>query len=75
MFLKDKQSGHLVEVIDLPALFDPLQPVVMGRIHAGEEMQDPADFEKADLIFPSGESLPRYWVDVHYRDAAATRKA
>lgn len=71
MFLKDKQTGQLVEVIDLSALFDPLQSVVTGRIHAGEEMQDPAGFDKVDLIFPSGESLPRYWVDAHYRDAAA----
>ena len=72
MFLKDKQTGHLVEVLDLCALFDPLQSVVMGRIHAGEEMQDPIGFDKSDLIFPSGENLPRYWVDVHYRDAAVT---
>lgn len=70
MFLKDKQTDHLVEILDLSALFDPLQSVVMGRIHAGEEMQDPAGFDKADLIFPSGESLPRYWMDAHYRDAA-----
>ena len=69
MFLKDKQTGHLVEALDLCALFDPLQPVVKGRIHAGEEMQDPACFDKSDLIFPSGENLPRCWVDVHYRDA------
>ncbi|MBZ0159940.1 acetyltransferase [Candidatus Methylomirabilis sp.] len=69
MFLKDKQAGHLVEILDLRALFDPLQPVVTGRIHAGEEMQDPTSFNKADLIFPSGECLPRYWVDVHYKDA------
>jgi hypothetical protein len=72
MFLKDKQTGHLVEVMDLSALFDPLQSVVMGRIHAGEEMQDPADFDKAELIFPSGESLPRYWVDAHYRSTETT---
>lgn len=74
MFLKDKQTDHLVEILDLRALFDPLQPVVMGRIHAGEEMQDPTSFDKSDLIFPSGECLPRYWVDAHYRDAAATGK-
>jgi len=72
MFLKDKQAGHLVEILDLCALFDPLQSVVKGRIHAGEEMQDPTGFDKSDLIFPSGECLPRYWVDVHYRDAAGT---
>jgi hypothetical protein len=67
MFLQDKQDGHLVEILDLRALFDPLQSVVLGRIHAGEEMQDPTSFNKSELIFPSGECLPRYWVDVHYR--------
>jgi hypothetical protein len=67
MFLKDKQTGHLVEIIDLTALFDPHQLTVLGRIHAGEEMQDPTSFDKSDLIFPSGECLPRYWVDVHYK--------
>lgn len=72
MFLKDTQTGHLVEILDLVALFDPLQSVVKGRIHAGEEMQDPSSFDKSDLIFPSGECLPRYWVDVHYRDRPAT---
>jgi hypothetical protein len=72
MFLKDKQTGHLIEIIDLSALFDPHQSVVTGRIHAGEEMQDPTGFDKVDLIFPSGESLPRYWVDVHYKSAATT---
>lgn len=70
MFMKDKSTGHLVEILDVSALFDPHQPVVKGRIHAGEEMQDPACFDKCDLIFPSGESLPRYWVDAHYREAA-----
>lgn len=67
MYLKDKNNGDLVEVLDTEALFDPNQAEISGRYHAGEEMQDPASFAKADLIFPSGESLPRCWVDTAYR--------
>lgn len=68
MYLKDTASGDLVEITDLPALFDPNQDSVTGRFHAGEEMQDARPFPKAGLVFPSGEALPRCWVDVHYRD-------
>jgi len=67
MFLKHKASGDVVEVLDLPALFDPYQDSVTGRFHAGEELQDKEKFSKADLIFPSGESLPMCWVDPDYR--------
>jgi hypothetical protein len=31
------------------------------------EVQDPHHFEKADLFFPSGEALPRCWVDSAYQ--------
>lgn len=68
MFLKQKTDGHLVEVLDLSSLHDPMQHVFSGRLHYGEEMQDPEPFEKNALCFPSGEELPRCWVDVHYRD-------
>jgi hypothetical protein len=67
MYLKHKPSGDAVEVLDLGALFDPFQAKVSGRFHAGEEMQDPAEFPKAELGFPSGESLPRCWIDPNYR--------
>ena len=53
-------SGDLVEVLDVEKLFDPFTTEVAGRLHAGEEMQEPAPFRKADLVFPSGESLPRW---------------
>lgn len=68
MFLKEKSSGDLVEVLDTTALVDPFQGNVSGRIHAGEEMQDSRAFSKSGLVFPSGESLPRCWTDAHYRD-------
>jgi len=67
MFLKDKKTGDAVEILDLTALFDPSAGSVAGRFHAGEEMQDKEAFAKADLVFPSGEDLPRCWIDPGYR--------
>jgi hypothetical protein len=68
MYLRHKPSNDLVEVLDLTSLFDPFQSQLQGRFHAGEELQDPAPFAKADLVFPSGESLPRCWMDPQYRE-------
>lgn len=73
MYLKHVPSGDLVEILDLADLFDPVQVSVGGRIHAGEELQDPAVFAKVELIFPSGEGLPRCWRDAGYRSQAAIR--
>jgi len=70
MYLKHKGSGDLVEITDLPALFNPLQTGVSGRFHAGEEMQESQSFTKQDLIFPSGEALPRCWSDANYKAAS-----
>ena len=58
------ESSALVEVLDLRQLFDPFAPTVLGRLHGGEELQDPAPFVKAELCFPSGEPLPRCWREV-----------
>ena len=62
-------AGHeaLVEILDLRQLADPFSTVVTGRIHGGEELQDPHHFAKEELRFPSGEGLPRCWRDPHYR--------
>jgi len=68
MYLKHKPTGDLVEILDVAALVDPYQKVVAGRFHAGEELQDPANFNKNELIFPSAESLPACWVNPGYRD-------
>lgn len=71
MFVKHKDSGKLVEVLGLRDLINPMHPALVGRYHAGEELQDPESFEKADLVFCSGEALPKCWTDVHYRDDEA----
>ncbi|WP_372523504.1 acetyltransferase [Sulfuricaulis sp.] len=68
MFLMHKPSGDIVEVMDLEALFDPFRIEVEGRFHAGEEMQDPTGFRKSDMLFLSGEHMPRCWVDPHYKE-------
>lgn len=66
MFLKNKQTGDLIEVLDIEELFNPNKNEVSGRDQAGQEEQEKASFEKKELIFPSGESLPRCWMDANY---------
>jgi len=68
MFVKQRSTGKLVEVLSLNDLFNPMHAHLVGRYNAGEELQDPDRFDKADLQFLSGEAFPRCWVDVHYRD-------
>ena len=67
MYLKEKQSGDLIEVLDTAQLFNPNSSDVRGRFHAGEEMQEETNFSKQELVFPSGESLPRCWLDPAYK--------
>ncbi|MFN5118986.1 MAG: acetyltransferase [Cyanobacteriota bacterium] len=69
MFLKIRHDDDfsLVEILDLRELFDPFAAQVAGRLHGGEEMQDPQAYAKTDLLFPSGEGLPRCWRDPHYQ--------
>jgi hypothetical protein len=68
MFLKESKTGHLVEILNLPDLFDPFQERVEGRYNIGEDLPPPDAFAKSDLCFPSDEPLPRCWLDPHYRD-------
>lgn len=67
MFLLQKQTRNLIEVLSTQELFDPFVLEVMAQSHAGEELQEPEPFLKAELVFPSGEELPRCWVDPDYR--------
>ena len=73
MFLKETATGKLVEVLSLRDLINPIHDELIGRYNAGEELQDPDKFKKAELEFLSGEALPRCWIDVHYRDAELHR--
>ncbi|MGF1488035.1 MAG: acetyltransferase [Prochloraceae cyanobacterium] len=67
MFLQDKVSRDLIEILTPEQLYDPCQNHIIGRSHSGEEMQDPQTFFKRELNFPSGESLPLCWLDPNYR--------
>ncbi len=67
MLLQKKENGTLVEVIDIQEIISPSQTEVMGRVQAGEEEQDPELVPKQSLVFPSGEDLPRCWIDAEYQ--------
>ena len=67
MLLQDKENGTLVEVLDIQELFNPSQSEISGRVQSGQEEQDPEAIAKDNLIFPSGESLPRCWMDASYQ--------
>ena len=71
MFLKDSQTGDLVEAIDLKAVFDPFVESIQARSQAGEDTMDVDSYEKSELLFPSGEPLPLCWRDSRYREHAA----
>jgi hypothetical protein len=68
MFLLHRPTQVLVEILELSDLFDPFKTEVLGMSHAGEELQDPTLFTKAEMGFPSEESLPICWLDGHYRE-------
>ncbi|MFP4155138.1 MAG: acetyltransferase [Halothiobacillaceae bacterium] len=68
MFLKHPETNSMIEILDPDLLSDPTVATVPGRAHAGEELQDEAEYEKSELRFPSGEPLPRCWLDLHWRE-------
>jgi hypothetical protein len=67
MFLRDLKTNELIEVMNNQEVFNPFLGEVHGRTLAGEDTMDEADFEKDQLAFPSGESLPMCWRDRYYR--------
>ncbi|MDB9374932.1 acetyltransferase [Nodularia sphaerocarpa] len=67
MFLQLKDSGDLIKILDFQELIDPNNNIIHGQDQLGEEEQEPDSYKKQNLVFPSGESLPRCWVDANYR--------
>lgn len=67
MFLKDQQTGALIEITRVDDLANPVCSQVEGRSQFGEEEQPPREFDKSQLLFPSGEPLPQCWTDAEYR--------
>ena len=73
MLLKERQTGHMVEVLSWIDLINLNCDEIVGRYQEGEDVQEPKRFKKTDLIFLSGEELPRCWTDPHYRDDELSR--
>lgn len=67
MLLKNKQNDGLIEISGLDELIDPFKDKVTGQLQGGQNEQPSETFNKQDLIFPSGESLPRCWIDSNYK--------
>ncbi len=67
MFVKNADNGDLAHVLDIKELTDPHSATVRVRYQAGEEEGDPVAAAKSGLTFPSGEALPKCWLDPHYR--------
>jgi hypothetical protein len=72
MLLKTRTSRHMVEVTNLIDLMNLNLDRVAGRYQEGEDQADQEMFDKHDLVFLSGEELPRCWTDPHYRDEEIT---
>jgi len=67
MFVKNSTNGDLAHVVEIKELSDPHSATVCVRWQAGEEEGDPIAVKKSSLVFPSGEALPKCWLDPHYR--------
>jgi hypothetical protein len=67
MLLQEKESGDLIEILEVDDLISPAKNEVLGRNQAGQEEQEPAKFDKTKLVFPSGEVLPRCWIEENYK--------
>lgn len=62
----------MIEVVNIIDLINLNVEEVTGCSQEGEETQDPVIYKKSDLVFLSGEALPKCWVDPHYRDDELT---
>lgn len=67
MFMRDGDSDDLIRIDDIERLLNPFQDTVQGRSQAGEEEQEEVRYQKGLLRFPSGESIPRCWIDPEYQ--------
>jgi len=69
MLLQLKDSGELVKIKDVQELINPNRDTVQAKQQEGQEEQQTDSYEKENLVFPSGEKLPRCWLDANYRNA------
>ena len=68
MLLMEKETGHLIEVLEPTEVFDPFKDSFTGRLDFGEDVAEPDSFNKVSVSFPSGENLPMCWTDPNYRN-------
>lgn len=67
MLLKHIHSGDLVEVIDLFELMNPdHNHNQIACIPWSSRVLDPLCYEKSELCFASGESLPKCWFETQF---------
>lgn len=67
MLLVSKETKNLIKISEIEELVDPFKSQVTGKIQAGQNEQPPESFDKSNLAFPSGESLPLCWLDSDYK--------
>ena len=67
MLLKNTQDDGLIEITEIQELIDPFKDKVTAQTQEGQNEQPPEPFNKKDLVFPSGESLPQCWLDSNYK--------
>lgn len=48
MYLKEADSGDLIDVSQLDQLLNPLSPFIVGRRQAGEEEQEEESFQSSN---------------------------
>ncbi|MBE9212116.1 acetyltransferase [Plectonema cf. radiosum LEGE 06105] len=68
MFLQLKNDGELIKVTDVQQLINPNTDSIEAKQQQGQEEQPSESFKKENLVFPSGESLPRCWIDADYKN-------
>ncbi len=69
MLLQLKENGELVKIVDVQELINPNTDTVQAKEQQGQEEQQADSYKKENLVFPSGESLPRCWLDANYKNA------
>jgi hypothetical protein len=70
VLLQSIETHDLIKVLNVDELVNPSHPQVCGQRQAGQEEQNLEYYSKNELIFPSGETLPRCWLDANYRVAS-----
>ena len=67
MWMKEKRTDDLIRITEPEQLLSPFEGQVRGRRQSGEEEQPEQEFDKSQLVFPSGEAVPACWTDPSYQ--------